>query len=35
MKTSTEPYTRQRDKIQYLFLISSYIVFATSLQLRF
>jgi hypothetical protein len=35
MKVSTEPYPRQRDKIQYLFLIRTYIVYATSLQLRF
>jgi len=35
MKTSIEPYPRQWDKIQYLFLIRSCIVFATNFQLRF
>ena len=35
MKPSIELYPRQRDKIQYLFLIRTYIVFTTNLQLRF
>jgi len=35
MKPSIEHYPRQHDKIQYLFLIRSYIAFATNLQLRF
>ena len=35
MMPSIEPYPRHHDKIQYLFLIRSYIAFATNLQLRF